>query len=133
MSCAAAIATLQVYVEDRLIENAERLGRVLSRELERLKQKHPSVGDVRAIGLFSIVELVKDRNTREPLVPYNARPAQMQVMNQINKFFREHGLYTFIRWNNFFVNPPLCITEEQLMEGLGVVDAALEISDRAVA
>ncbi len=133
MSCAAAIATLQVYVEDRLIENAERLGRVLSRELERLKQKHPSVGDVRAIGLFSIVELVKDRNTREPLVPYNARLAQMQVMNQINKFFREHGLYTFIRWNNFFVNPPLCITEEQLMEGLGVVDAALEISDRAVA
>ncbi len=133
MSCAAAIATLQVYVEDRLIENAERLGRVLSRELEKLKQKHPSVGDVRAIGLFSIVELVKDRNTREPLVPYNARPAQMQVMNQINKFFREHGLYTFIRWNNFFVNPPLCITEEQLMEGLGVVDAALEISDRAVA
>jgi taurine--2-oxoglutarate transaminase len=133
MSCAAAIATLQVYVEDRLIENAERLGRVLSRELEKLKQKHPSVGDVRAIGLFSIVELVKDRKTREPLVPYNARPAQMQVMNQINKFFREHGLYTFVRWNNFFVNPPLCITEEQLMEGLGVVDAALEISDRAVA
>jgi len=120
-------------VEDRLIENAERLGRVLSRELEKLKQKHPSVGDVRAIGLFSIVELVKDRKTREPLVPYNARLAQMQVMNQINKFFREHGLYTFIRWNNFFVNPPLCITEEQLMEGLGVVDAALEISDRAVA
>ena len=133
MSCAAAIATLQVYVEDRLIENAERLGRVLSRELEKLKQKHPSVGDVRAIGLFSIVELVKDRKTREPLVPYNARAAQMQVMNQINKFFREHGLYTFVRWNNFFVNPPLCITEEQLMEGLGVVDAALEISDRAVA
>jgi taurine--2-oxoglutarate transaminase len=133
MSCAAAIATLQVYQEDRLIENAERLGRVLSRELERLKRKHPSIGDVRAIGLFSIVELVKDRNTREPLVPYNARGGQMQVMNQINKFFREHGLYTFVRWNNFFVNPPLCITEEQLMEGLGVVDAALEISDRAVA
>jgi taurine---2-oxoglutarate transaminase len=133
MSCAAAIATLQVYREDRLIENAERLGRVLSRELERLKRKHPSIGDVRAIGLFSIVELVKDRNTREPLVPYNARGGQMQAMNQINKFFREHGLYTFVRWNNFFVNPPLCITEEQLMEGLGVVDAALEISDRAVA
>ena len=133
MSCAAAIATLRVYQEDRLIENAARLGLVLARELEKLKQKHPSVGEVRSIGLFSIVELVKDRQTREPLVPYNPRPAQMQPMNQINKFFRENGLYTFVRWNNFFVNPPLCITEEQLMEGLAVVDAALEISDRTVA
>ena len=133
MSCAAAIATLRVYQEDRLIENAARLGQVLARELEKLKQKHSSVGDVRAIGLFSIVELVKDRQTREPLVPYNPRPAQMQPMNQINKFFRENGLYTFVRWNTFFVNPPLCITEEQLMEGLAVVDAALDIADRAVA
>jgi len=133
MSCAAAIATLRVYQEDRLIENAARLGLVLARELEKLKQKHPSVGDVRSIGLFSILELVKDRNTREPLVPYNPRPVQMQPMNQINKFFRENGLYTFVRWNTFFVNPPLCITEEQLMEGLAVVDRALEISDRAVA
>ena len=133
MSCAAAIATLRVYQEDRLIENAARLGLVLARELEKLKQKHPSVGDVRSIGLFSILELVKDRNTREPLVPYNPRPVQMQPMNQINKFFRENGLYTFVRWNTFFVNPPLCITEEHLMEGLAVVDRALEISDRAVA
>jgi len=133
MSCAAAIATLRVYQEDRLIENAARLGLVLARELEKLKHKHPSVGDVRSIGLFSVLELVKDRNTREPLVPYNPRPVQMQPMNQINKFFRENGLYTFVRWNTFFVNPPLCITEEQLMEGLAVVDRALEISDRAVA
>ena len=133
MSCAAAIATLRVYQGDRLIENAARLGLVLARELEKLKQKHPSVGDVRSIGLFSILELVKDRNTREPLVPYNPRPVQMQPMNQINKFFRENGLYTFVRWNTFFVNPPLCITEEHLMEGLAVVDRALEISDRAVA
>jgi taurine--2-oxoglutarate transaminase len=131
MSCAAAIATLKVYEEDGLVENAERLGRVLARELGKLKARHPSIGDVRSIGLFSIVELVKDRNTREPLAPYNAKPDQMAVMNRLNAFFRENGLYTFIRWNNFFVNPPLCITEEQLMEGLSIVDRGLGIPDEA--
>ncbi|HXN40538.1 MAG TPA: aminotransferase class III-fold pyridoxal phosphate-dependent enzyme, partial [Myxococcaceae bacterium] len=113
-------------------ENAERVGRVLARELQRLKDKHPSVGDVRAIGLFSIVELVKDRATREPLAPYNAKADQMATMNRINAFFRENGLYTFIRWNNFFVNPPLCITEEQLLEGLAIVDKGLRIADESL-
>jgi taurine--2-oxoglutarate transaminase len=131
-SCAAAIATMKVYAEDGLIENAERVGRVLARELARLKDKHPSVGDVRAIGLFSIVELVKNRATREPLAPYNARADQMATMNRINAFFRENGLYTFIRWNNFFVNPPLCITEEQLLEGLTIVDKGLRIADESL-
>jgi taurine--2-oxoglutarate transaminase len=132
MSCAAALATLKVYEEDHLIENAEKVGRVLARELERLKARHPSVGDVRSIGLFSLVELVKDRKTREPLAPFNAKPDQMATMNKLNAFFRENGLYTFIRWNNFFVNPPLCITEEQLLEGLAVVDRGLEIVDQAI-
>jgi taurine--2-oxoglutarate transaminase len=133
MSCAAALATLQVYEEDRLVERAAQMGQMLARELGRLKDRHPSVGDVRSIGLFSIVELVKDRGTREPLVPFNARADQMGPMAQIGAFFRENGLYTFVRWNNFFVNPPLCITEAELMEGLAIVDRALEIADRAVA
>jgi taurine---2-oxoglutarate transaminase len=132
MSCAAAIACIDVYKEDNLIENAEKMGRVLARELAKLKEKHPSVGDVRSIGLFSIVELVKDRKTREPLAPFNAKGDQMAVMNKIGGFFRENGLYTFVRWNNFFVNPPLCITEELLMEGLAIVDKALAIADAAV-
>ena len=132
MSCAAAIATLRVYEEDKLIENAEKMGKVLARELSRLKDKHPSVGDVRSIGLFSIVELVKNRKTREPMAPFNAKPDQMGVMNKLGARFREDGLYTFVRWNNFFVNPPLCITEEQLREGLGIIDRALEITDAAV-
>ncbi|HYV44340.1 MAG TPA: aminotransferase class III-fold pyridoxal phosphate-dependent enzyme [Myxococcaceae bacterium] len=133
MSCAAALATIAVYEEDKLVENAAKLGQVLSRELNKLKEKHPSVGEVRAIGLFSIVELVKDRRTREPLVPFNAKPDQMGAMSQISAFFRENGLFTFVRWNNFFVNPPLCITEAELMEGLQIVDRALEIADQAVA
>ncbi|MGQ0505149.1 MAG: aminotransferase class III-fold pyridoxal phosphate-dependent enzyme [Myxococcaceae bacterium] len=132
MGCAAAIANIAVYKSDKLIENSEKLGKVLNRELNKLKEKHVSIGDVRSIGLFSIVELVKDRRTREPLAPYNAKPDQMAVMNKLNANFRENGIYTFIRWNNFFVNPPLCITEEQLLEGLAIIDKALAITDEAV-
>jgi taurine---2-oxoglutarate transaminase len=132
MSCAAALACISVYEEDKLIDNAARLGAVLARELNKLKEKHPSIGDVRSLGLFSIVELVKDRKTREPLAPFNAKPDQMAVMNRLGAYLRENGIYTFVRWNNFFINPPLCITEEQLMEGLAVVDRALEIADGAV-
>ncbi len=129
---AAAIATLQVYQEDRLIENAQRMGEVLARELARLKERHPSVGDVRSIGLFGVVELVKNRETREPLVPFNARPSEMGIMNRLREFFLQNGLYTFIRWNTFFTNPPLCITEEELLEGIEIIDRGLEITDDAV-
>jgi taurine--2-oxoglutarate transaminase len=133
VGCAAALACINVYQEDRLIENARALGEVLATELQRLKQRHPAIGDVRAIGLFSLVELVKDRATREPLVPYNPKPSELGPMPQFNAFLREHGLFTFVRWNTFFVNPPLCITEAQLREGLEIIDRGLEIIDRAIA
>jgi taurine--2-oxoglutarate transaminase len=133
MGCAAAVACINVYKEDHLIENAKTLGGVLKTELERLKEKHPSVGDVRAIGLFSLVELVKDRKTREPMTPFNPKADEMGPMPALNAFFREQGLFTFVRWNGFFVNPPLCITEEQLREGLAIMDAGLDITDKAIA
>ncbi|MBX7097869.1 MAG: aminotransferase class III-fold pyridoxal phosphate-dependent enzyme [Myxococcaceae bacterium] len=133
MGCAAALATIAVYEEEKLVENAAKMGQVLARELEKLKAKHPSVGDVRSIGLFSIVELVKDRKTREPMAPFNAKPDQMGAMNEVKKALSDGGIYTFVRWNNFFVNPPLCITEAQLLEGLAVVDKALDVADRHVA
>jgi len=129
MGLAAALACLDVYEQDKLVDNAAKLGKVLARELNRLKEKHPSVGDVRSIGLFSIVELVKDRKTREPLAPFNGHSPPM---NELRKALLDGGIYTFVRWNNFFVNPPLCITEEQLLEGLAIVDKALEVTDRAV-
>lgn len=132
VGCAAAIACINIYRQDRLIENARTLGAVLQAELNRLKERHPSVGDVRAIGLFSLVELVKNRTTREPLVPFNPRPDELGPIPQLNAFFREHGLFTFVRWNTFFINPPLCITEEQLREGLAIIDRGLEITDAAV-
>ncbi|HEY0736313.1 MAG TPA: aminotransferase class III-fold pyridoxal phosphate-dependent enzyme [Herpetosiphonaceae bacterium] len=132
VGCAAAVACINVYKEDRLIENARAMGQVLKTELEQIQQRHPSVGEARAIGLFSIIELVKNPATREPMTPYNPRPDQLGPMPELNAFLREHGLFTFVRWNTFFINPPLCITEQQLREGLAIIDRALEITDRAV-
>ena len=132
-ACAAAVACINVYKEDHLIENARAIGEILKVELNKLKQKHPSVGDARAIGLFSLVELVKNRTTREPLVPYNPKPSEMGPIPAFNAFLRENGLFTFVRWNTCFVNPPLTITEQQLREGLAIIDRGLEIVDRAVA
>ncbi len=132
VGCAAAIACINVYKEDHLIENARAVGEILKAELNKMKERHPSIGDVRAIGLFSLVELVKNRETREPLTPYNPTPAELGPMPAFNAFLRENGLFTFVRWNTFFVNPPLCISEEQLREGLAIIDRGLEIVDRAV-
>ena len=132
MSCAAAIATIQVYKEDKLIENAAAMGRILGEGLEELKAKHPSVGDVRYIGLFSVIELVKDRESKEPLAPWNAKPEEMGVMAKVKPALMELGVYAFVKWNWIFVVPPLCITESELKEGLEVIDKVLEITDAAV-
>jgi len=129
MGLAAAIATLEVYREDRLIENARKMGEVMAGHLAAMKAKHPSVGDVRSIGLFGIVELVRDRQTREPMAPFNGTSPEMQALG---KFFRDNGLFTFVRWNNFFTNPPLCIDEAEMAEAFAIIDRALEITDRGV-
>jgi taurine--2-oxoglutarate transaminase len=133
VGCAAAVACINVYKEDGLIENTRAMGAILQAELEKIKARHPSVGDVRAIGLFSLVELVKDKTTREPLVPYNPAPDQLGPMPAFNAFLRQQGLFTFVRWNTFFINPPLCITEEQLREGLAIIDRGLDLVDQALA
>ena len=129
VSCAAAIAAVNVIIEDKLVERAASMGAYLAQREDELKAKHPSVGDVRHIGLFSIFELVKNRATKEPMAPYNASGKDMEIMNLIKKFFNDNGLFTFVRWNSFFVNPPLNITKEELDEGLEIVDQALEIAD----
>jgi taurine--2-oxoglutarate transaminase len=129
LACAAALATLDVYEDEHLIENAARLGGVLRERLLELERKHPSVGAVRNIGLFGLVELVRDRRTFEPMAPYNGTSDEMAALG---RFFRQEGLYTFVRWNTFFTNPPLIITEQQLHEGLEIIDRGLDITDRAV-
>ncbi len=122
LGCAAALATLQVYEEDRLIENARRMGAIMKQRLEGLQAKHAIVGAVRSIGLFGLVELVKDRTSMEPLAPFNGTS---EPMKRLGRFFRDEGLYTFVRWNTFFTNPPLIITEDELHQGFDIIDRGL--------
>ena len=129
ISMAAAIANIKVMQEDNLIENAQEMGIVLRRHLNDLGEQHPSVGEVRSIGLFSAIEVVKNRKTREPMAPYNDTSPEM---NSIRQYLLDNGLYTFIHWNTILVNPPLIINEEELAEGFQVLDKALEITDSAV-
>jgi taurine--2-oxoglutarate transaminase len=129
VSLAAALATIGVYEEDGLIENAARLGAVLRRHHEALYARHPSVGTHRNLGLFGIIDLVRSRDPYTPLTAFNGTSDEMKA---IGKYFRDHGLYTMIANNSIHTNPPLCITEEQLGEAFAIVDAALDISDQAV-
>ena len=133
MSCAAGIATLQVYEDDGLIENTRQMQQVMAQGLADLQARHPTVGDVRGIGLFWVLELVKDRDTREHLVPWGAKPSQLGPMPALARHLRDHGLYTFTKWNWIFVVPPLCINADQIAEGLAVIDAALDIADASLA
>ena len=129
MGCATALATIRVYEEDGLIENAKKMGAVMQGLLADLEARHPSVGAVRSMGLFGVVELVRSRSTRQPMAPFNGTSEEMAALG---RFFREQGLYTFVRWNTFFTNPPLCINEGQLQEGFEILDRGLEITDKAV-
>src|SRR6187549_2267567 len=129
LACATALATIEVYEEEGLIERAVRMGERMRVHHEQLAARHPSVGATRSIGLFGIVELVRNRSTMEPLAPFNGTSDEMAALG---KRFREDGLYTFVRWNTFFTNPPLTITEEEMAEGFAIIDRALEITDAAV-
>ena len=130
MCLAAAAATIRVLEEDDLVGNSRRLGMVMSGLHRGLKERHPSVGDVRSLGLFGVIELVRDRTSREPLAPYNGTSPEMA---QLGVFLRENGVAAFLRWNCLYTIPPLCITEVQLREAFTVIDQALDIADRAVA
>ena len=128
LSCAAALATIEVYTEDHLIENAREVGQYLGEQLEAIKTRHPSVGDVRYIGLFSTLELVQNRESKEIM------PAS--VMGEVGKILRENGLFTFVVANSLgsmvFVVPPLCITKAQIDEGLAIIEKALEAADKNI-
>lgn len=129
LGCATALATIRVYEEDRLLENTRKMGALMKELMAEMEKKHPSVGATRAIGLFGIFELVRSRKTREPMAPFNGASEEMLALG---KFFRQEGLYTFVRWNTFFTNPPLCINEKELREGFAIIDRALAITDKAV-
>jgi taurine--2-oxoglutarate transaminase len=127
VACAAALATIAVYEEDDLIAKARSSGELLKTLHAELAARHPAVGATRSIGLFGVVELVRNRQTMEPLAPFNGTSPEMTALAAS---FREQGLFTFVRWNYFFTNPPLCITESELREGFEIIDAALEVAAR---
>jgi taurine--2-oxoglutarate transaminase len=129
LACAAALATIAVYEEDDLINRARAMGKLMGDLMAEMKSRHPSVGATRNIGLFGIFELVRDQKTLEPMAPFNGTSPEMQALG---KHFRAEGLYTFVRWNTFFTNPPLCITEDELREAFVIIDKGLEITDQAV-
>ena len=132
VSCAAALETLQIYEDDDLVANAARMGKYIDDEVEKLKQQHPSIGDWRNTGLLGCLELVRDRITKEPMAPFNARPEEMATMNQVAAKIKELGMYTFVRWNYVFIAPPLTIRKEQIDEGLAIISQAIKIADRVI-
>jgi taurine--2-oxoglutarate transaminase len=128
ISLAAAIANIDVIQEDGLIQRSAQTGQLLKQKLHELKEKHPSVGDVRSIGLISIIELVKNRQTKEPFAPFNGTSPEMKA---VSEFIQSNGVFLYVHWHTILVIPPLIITPEQLEQGIAVIDKALEITDRA--
>jgi taurine--2-oxoglutarate transaminase len=129
LCCAAAIASIDVLREEKIIENTRRMGEVLKTELEVLKDKHACVGDVRSLGLMACLELVKNKETREPLVAYGASGKAAALSKEISNRLKQKGLFTIVRWLFLFVTPPLNITEEELRRGMAIIDEVLDFVD----
>jgi taurine---2-oxoglutarate transaminase len=127
--CAAALETLKIYEDDHLVENAAAMGKYVNEKMEAMKKKHRSIGDWRNTGLLGCFELVKNKATKEPMAPFNAKPDEMTVMNKVAAKIKELGMYTFVRWSYIFVAPPLCVTKEQIDEGMAIISEAISIAD----
>jgi len=129
LACASAVASIEAFREEGIVENAAAMGDVLAEELPRLAERHPSIGEVRGLGLFWGLELVRNGGTREPLVPFNAAGEAAAPVARMVKAAMERGLYLFVHWNVVMIAPPLTITRDELDEGLGVLDEVLAIAD----
>lgn len=129
VSCAAAVENIQILQEEKMVENAALMGSYIESEIEKLKEKHPSIGDFRNTGLLGCIELVKNRDTKEPVTPWNAKPHEMEATLRMASKIRELGMFTFVRWNWIFIAPPLCVTTNQIDEGLEIVSKAISIAD----
>jgi taurine--2-oxoglutarate transaminase len=129
VSCAAAVANLEVFEENDLVNKAAETGRYVETKVEDLRAIHPSIGDFRNTGLLGCIELVKNRETKEPITPWNAKPADMEPTIRMAAKIRELGMFTFVRWNWVFIAPPLIITEEEVNEGMEIISEAIAIAD----
>lgn len=129
VSLAAALEVIKIYEDEDLVANAARMGKYVDKKVAELTLKHPSIGDWRNTGLLGCIELVKNRETREPVTPWNAKPDQMEATNRMAAKMRELGMFTFVRWNFLFIAPPLCITEAQVDEGMEIISQMISIAD----
>jgi taurine--2-oxoglutarate transaminase len=131
LACASAVASINIFKEEGIIEHARSLGAdVIQPGLEKLKANHPSVGDVRGLGVFWAIELVKNRETREPMVPYNAAGPDAKPMQELLAACKSKGLWPFTHFNRLHVTPPCTATADQIEEGLAIIDAALTVTDQ---
>lgn len=128
--CAAALENLKIIEEDGLVAKAAEMGLYIEEEVEKLKKKHKSIGDFRNTGLLGCIELVKNRKTKEPITPWNAKPSEMEATYKMAAKIRELGMFTFVRWNFIFIAPPLNITKAEVDEGLKIISEAITIADR---
>jgi taurine--2-oxoglutarate transaminase len=130
LACASAVATINAMAEEGIVENAARIGEtVLGPGLREIAERHPSVGEVRGTGVFWALDLVRDRETREPLVPYNATGDAAKPMGDFAAACKARGLWPFVNMNRTHVVPPCTITESEAKEGLAVLDEALAAAD----
>jgi taurine--2-oxoglutarate transaminase len=133
LACASAVASIEAFKEEGIVENSAEMGGVFAEKLRELESKHPSIGDVRGLGCFWGIELVKNRKTREPLVPFNATGEAFAPVARVAKAALERGLYLMTHWNVIIVAPPLTITRDEIDEGIGILDEALSIADEYAA
>jgi len=131
VACAAAVACISVYEEQNLIENCVKMEKYFVERVNKMKDKHPSIGDFRITGLLGAIELVKNRETKEPVTPWNASADKMAITNQMSAKIRKLGMFTFVRWNWIFIAPPLCITEKEADEGLDILSQTIKIADES--
>jgi taurine--2-oxoglutarate transaminase len=129
LACAAGVASIEAFRDEGIVENAAAMGEVLAQELPKLQEKHPSIGEIRGIGLFWMLELVRDRKTREMLVPYAASGEAAAPMARLTKAAMEKGLYLFTHFNRVGITPPLVINRDELLEGLAILDEVLDVAD----
>jgi taurine---2-oxoglutarate transaminase len=130
IACAAAVASINAMKDEGIVENARRVGEdVLGPGLRELAERHPSIGEVRGLGVFWALDLVRDRATREMLVPYNAAGAANAPMLELVAACKERGLIPFANFNRLHVVPPCTITDEEAKEGLAILDEALSVAD----
>jgi taurine---2-oxoglutarate transaminase len=133
LACASAVASIETFRDEGIVEHASELGPQFEERLRGLADRHPSIGDVRGLGCFWGLELVRNRETREPLVPFNATGADFAPVAQMAKAAIDRGLYLMTHWNVVMVCPPLNITLDELDEGIAILDEALSVADEYAA